>query len=391
MRVQTLTVMEARIPLKTRVEHASHSRSENATILVRCQLDDGTVGWGEGLPRKYVTGETIEMAWQQLSECAWGQLASPWESLEELIELATPFQLPRPPGSRECFGHAARCAVELAILDAGCRSLEKPVADLLRRVAGPWNLAQAVSEVHYSAALTAGHPLKVAIRGGLFRYYGFRQCKVKIGLPGQNDRRLLRILRCVLGSDIELRVDANEAWMPSEVADRLQTLSEFGIVSVEQPVPHSLVDELAHVRQRACVPIMLDESLCCEDDARRAIDLQLCDAFNLRLSKCGGMIPSIRLAVMARQAGLSYQLGCQVGETGILSAAGRQFATSITGLTAVEGSFDRLLVREPLTVEDLTFGRRGRGRALAGLGLGMTIDEAAVDRVCRRRAIYRVA
>jgi muconate cycloisomerase len=391
MRVANLTVMEARIPLKTRVGHASHSRSENATILARCELTNGAIGWGEGLPREYVTGETIETSWQHLCEYDWKQLAASWESLEDLIALVDSFQLPRPPGSRECFGNAARCAVELAILDAGCRAVGIPVADLLRQFAGRLNLAHTVPEVFYSAALTAAHPLRVALRGGLFRYYGFRQCKVKVGVAGQNDRRLIRILRSLLGSEVELRIDANEAWAPREVPGRLQLLSDFRLASVEQPVPHALVDSLAEIRQRTSLPIMLDESLCCEADAHRAIDRHLCDAFNLRLSKCGGMLPSIRLAAIAQQAGLSCQLGCQVGETGILSAAGRQFAVSISGLSAVEGSFDRLLVAEPLTMEDLTFGRRGRGRALAGPGLGITIDEAAVARVCRRTSTYNVS
>src|SRR5207248_4138084 len=60
--------------------------------------------------------------------------------------------------------------------------------------------------------------------------------------------------------------------------------------------------------------------------------------FNVRLSKCGGFIPSLRLAQLARQHGLGYQLGCQVGETALLSAAGRHFATSVAGIRYLEGS-----------------------------------------------------
>ncbi len=70
-----------------------------------------------------------------------------------------------------------------------------------------------------------------------------------------------------------------------------------------------------------------------------------------------------------------------VGETGILSAAGRQFACAIGGIRYLEGSFDRHLVVEPLTNEDLTVGRGGVASALDGPGLGITIDETAVDRV----------
>src|SRR5438045_7768492 len=104
------------------------------------------------------------------------------------------------------------------------------------------------------------------------------------------------------------------------------------------------------------VPIMLDESLCCDVDAERAVRGGWCDLFNLRLSKCGGFIPTLRLAQLARRHGLNCQLGCQVGETAVLSAAGRHFAASVAGLRYLEGSYDRHLVREALGTSDLTFG-----------------------------------
>ena len=84
---------------------------------------------------------------------------------------------------------------------------------------------------------------------------------------------------------------------------------------------------------------------------------------------------------MAHQSGLGYQLGCQVGETGILSAAGRHFAASVGGIRFLEGSFDRYLVRERLTAEDLTFGVGGYAPALSGPGLGVNIDRASLERV----------
>ena len=57
-------------------------------------------------------------------------------------------------------------------------------------------------------------------------------------------------------------------------------------------------------------------------------------------------MPTLRLAQFAKQHGIGCQLGCQVGETAILSAAGRHFAGSVADLRHVEGSYDRHLVRE---------------------------------------------
>ena len=132
---------------------------------------------------------------------------------------------------------------------------------------------------------------------------------------------------------------------------------------------------------------MLDESLCGEVDAERAVGGGWCDLFNLRLSKCGGFIPTLRLAEFAEQHGLGYQLGCQVGETAILSAAGRHFATSVKDIRYLEGSYDRHLVGEALGKEDITFGRGGWAPMLIGSGLGVKIDPARVDAVTVRREV----
>src|SRR5947209_601420 len=63
-------------------------------------------------------------------------------------------------------------------------------------------------------------------------------------------------------------------------------------------------------------------------------------------------LPALRLAQFAKQQGIGYQLGCQVGETAILSAAGRHFAGSVADLKHAEGSYDRHLVRESLATEE---------------------------------------
>jgi muconate cycloisomerase len=129
---------------------------------------------------------------------------------------------------------------------------------------------------------------------------------------------------------------------------------------------------------------MLDESLCGRHDAERAAADGTCDLFNLRLSKCGGFIPSLRLAQFARSCGLGYQLGCQVGETVLLSAAGRHFASSVADIRYVEGSYDRHLVRESLGTQDITFRWGGWAPALPGPGLGVELDPKALARVTVR-------
>ena len=180
---------------------------------------------------------------------------------------------------------------------------------------------------------------------------------------------------------MDLRIDANEAWTPDNVRAKILELKPFGITSVEQPIPHEQVAALRAVRKDVGVPIMLDESLCGMIDAQRAVEGGTCDLFNIRLSKCGGFIAALRLAQYAKQHGLGYQLGCQVGETAILSAAGRHFASSVRDIRYLEGSYDSHLVREALATTNLTFGWGGWAPALTGPGLGITIDPVALARV----------
>ncbi len=392
MRLTSLTAYHVRIPLKHKVRHASHSRDETDSLIVRCELDNGAVGWGEGLPRPYVTGETIDSVWSLLADSDLvQQLSEPFENLAQAMALADRIKFnvaddERSFVERGCFGNSARCAVELSLLDAAARSEGVPLSRVPELLPEAFAVRESRSQVQYSAAITAMSPWATTVRAWKIRLYGFHQCKVKVGVEGVDDAELLRRIRKILPAGrVDLRIDTNEAWTCENLESKLAPLLPFDITSLEQPVPHSQVAGLAKLRGRIGIPLMLDESLCSLTDAHRAIESGTCDLFNIRLSKCGGFLSSLRLAALARQAGLGYQLGCQVGETGILSAAGRHFACSITDIRSLEGSYDRHLVREPLTRQDLTFRRRGLAASLPGPGLGVEIDQAALQRVTVRQ------
>ena len=385
MKLAELTSFQVRIPLRQQIQHASHTRSATDNIIIRCVLEDGTEGFGEGVPREYVTGETIEADLDLLrrSDLA-GQLL-PCGDFPQAVALAERLQLASiPDDDRGCRGNAARCALELALLDAYGRRFGEPLATVTRLLAP--DLYEPHPWVRYSGAITSAQGrFQVRLAALRMRVYRFRQVKVKVGIAGQDDVFRLKNIRSRLGWKIDLRVDANEAWSSAEAVPRIRELEPFHISAIEQPVPHAEVTCLAEVRQQVHTPIMLDESLCSRIDAERAVAQGTCDLFNLRLSKCGGFIPSLRLAQLARRHGLGYQLGCQVGETALLSAAGRHFASSVAGLRYLEGSYDRHLVREALGQEDLTFRWGGWAPALPGPGLGVTVDPHALNRVTVRK------
>ncbi len=77
MAIRTIELFHLAVPLKTRIKHASHDRTDSENLAVRVTLDDGTEGYGEGVPRSYVTGETVETAFE--SRSAFETLDATWD------------------------------------------------------------------------------------------------------------------------------------------------------------------------------------------------------------------------------------------------------------------------------------------------------------------------
>jgi len=92
---------------------------------------------------------------------------------------------------------------------------------------------------------------------------GFSVIKVKIGaIDFEAEIALLKSIRSEFSSEeIELRVDANGAFLPSEALEKLKILSDFNIHSIEQPIKQGQIDEMAKLCSKTPVPIALDEEL----------------------------------------------------------------------------------------------------------------------------------
>ncbi len=92
---------------------------------------------------------------------------------------------------------------------------------------------------------------------------GFSCLKMKIGaIDFEEELNILRHIRNRFSiSEIELRVDANGAFKPSEVLEKLKRLSEFGIHSIEQPIAPGQFDEMKSLCTLTPIPIALDEEL----------------------------------------------------------------------------------------------------------------------------------
>lgn len=391
MGLRSIDLFHVAVPLKKPIRHASHERTSSDNLVVRVTLDDGQQGFGEGVPRAYVTNETIESTFATLARFdAARHLGTP-RTLAEVVRRLEALSLPETLADpRGMSGNSARCALELAILDAYGRRFGESLGKAIPMMAGDEVQAlDAPRRVRYSGAIMADDPRRETIAAWKMRIYGFSQTKLKVGVDGQDDPKRLAKLRRILGRRMDLRLDANEAWTAAEVVDRVRPLLASSPSVLEQPVPHAQVDSLSELRPTIGMLVMLDESLCGYPDAAHAVEARTADLFNVRLSKCGGIVPTLRIAGLALRSGLGVQLGCHPGETGLLSAAGRHVAGHVPTFRYVEGSYDRHVLAANLTIEDPTFGYGGWAPPLLGPGLGVRVDPEALDRLTVRRQEIR--
>jgi muconate cycloisomerase len=373
-RVDKLTIYRLRIPFHQTFSHALQSREESDAVIVKIVDGMGRAGFGEALPRSYVTGESTDTMVARVREYLAPRIfqqpfAPGWETFEYLQTVMPEWSRSDDSNAPVIAWNAAFCAVELALLDWSLRADYSALADFL---------TPARYEVVYSGVISADAPKDAAGLARRMARLGLKQIKVKVGTA--DDEARLQAVREAAGDAIELRADANGAWSAAEAIEQLRRFAPFKLLAIEQPVSAADLVGMKRVRDESGIPVMADESLVTVAQAHRLIELRACDLFNIRLSKNAGIAGSSAIARLAEEAGFKIQVGAQVGETGILSAAGRTFAASLPALAYAEGSFGSWLLAEDVTFENLAFGPGGRAPLLQTRGLSVTVKEEALER-----------
>lgn len=361
-----MDIWRLKLPFLFPIKHNLATYTSSQNLVVKVTADGPRPGYGEGVPRDFVTGETMAASLAYLTETLAPALlaqefSSPLQLRETLSGLFRETAAEQHP--------AAFCALETAVLDAAGRAWDLPLHDFL----GP----RGEGPLIYSAVIPMTTPELLSRFFGLVKMQAMPFLKLKVG--GPDDLEILKLARDSLGWDIDIRVDANCAWTEAEAIRRLREMAPYRLSAVEQPVAKDDFDGLKAVEAATGLAVIADESLCNEREARRLIDLKACQIFNIRLSKCGGPGAASRIRRMAAEAGVRCQLGCHVGETSILSAAGRHFASCSPELVYLEGSFSPFLfAREPVA-QAVVFGPGGRAPGLAGPGLGIEVLDQVLE------------
>lgn len=370
MIIKNFRVYRLQIPFSLPVSHNLAERGESEALLVMVESSEGIVGYGEGTPRQYVTGENIDSCMQAACELCGLLVQRQIGSLSELEDLIDSIGA----STAAVENPSALCAVELSILD------------LFARIAGVplWNLfadTPAAEEFTYSAVIPMLEDERLE---GLLDYIHSQQilyAKVKISDVEQG-KKYVSCVRQRLGPGINIRVDANGAfsWQQALEFIEIGRAAGFNISAIEQPVPGNDFKGMKRVTLQGGIPVYADESFRNKYDLHMLLAERVCSGFNIRLSKCGGFRNSLKFYNTVRKHGFACQIGCHVGETAVLAAAGRHLAALCGEISFLEGSYSGHVLREDISLENITFGIGGRASLISGTGLGITVDNEVLSR-----------
>jgi L-alanine-DL-glutamate epimerase-like enolase superfamily enzyme len=112
---------------------------------------------------------------------------------------------------------------------------------------------------------------------------------------------------------------------------------------------------------------------------------------NVRLSKCGGFRNSLKIIDYLRTKGILFQIGCQLGESGILSAAGRALCLLCGDAVYYDGSYDEFMLKENTTLENVSFEPGGKAGPLNSPGLGVNVDAQRLKNISYHSEIISIS
>lgn len=296
------------------------SYSDMPSIIVKMETDEGIIGYGEGVADDHVTGESWESTFytlkHTLAPALIGQNPMNIEKTHDMMD-NTIYGVP-----------TAKATIDIACFDIMGKKLNQPVYQL---IGGRYHEEFPVTHV-----LSIADPEDMAEEAASMIQKGYQSFKMKVGTNVKEDVKRIEAVRERVGNDIAIRVDVNQGWKNSaNTLTALRSLGHLNIDWIEQPVVADDIDAMAHIRSKTNLPLMIDEGLKGSREMHQIIKLEAADKVNIKLMKCGGIYPAIKLAHQAEMAGIECQVGSMV-ESSVASSAGFHVAFSKKIITSVE-------------------------------------------------------
>ena len=378
MRIEEIVIRKIRLPFLKEFCHSLKKGLYADNIVVEIIAEGGGEfrGFGEGAPRPYVTGESLQSVPKSIhSFLSCGHF--PWE-LDDPSEIWD-FVDTLPPGKEH---NAALCGLETAMLDLLGNEHRCSISEFF-----PQDFS--CSEIHYGAVLPLAEIERINDIAWLLKRIGITKIKLKMGKDFEANHRTLEEVRRVLGWGCDLKIDVNGAWDHQTAFRHLPLISEHKIKTVEQPMPPNdpNLGDFAEALQSYGIRVMADESACELSGVVRLLRDKHYNMINVRLSKCGGFRRSLEMIDYLREQKIPFQIACQLGESGILSAAGRVLSLLCKDALYHDGSYDELLLGANVTESHVSFGPKGKAGPLGGCGLGVEVNRHKLELLSDRTDI----
>ena len=339
---------------------SNHDQVESVDrVLIRLETDDGTVGWGEmlvALKSATVTKTVIE------DVVAPELIGEPIENAHAVLE--------------EFYYPYVRIdpflgAVDTAVWDAIGKKTDAPISELLS--------GRVTDAVDVAFCLGILSPEESATHAREAAEAGFTALKTKAGPDWNVDVERLSAMYDAVDGELDFRLDPNQGWTMTEAVRALTRLEEQGILLeyIEQPLRTETFGSYASLRSRTRTPIGVNEDTYFNGNLRQLLKADAIDAAVVDLVPAGGLSAARGQAAEAQAAGVSVSHHCGF-DLGIKTAAMLHLVGSTPAIDLAPDSvyygWDDYVIENPFEVED------GAYPVPTGPGLGITVDESAVER-----------
>ena len=288
-------------------------------VLIKVTTDEGLVGYGEAAPFAPVTGATPDGVIAVLEMLKPGLIGMDPFCIEQIHAMM----------DHVIYSNgAAKCAVDLAMFDLMGKACGQPVYKLL----GGYQ-----SEVQNDITIGISTPEQMAETADRFVHQeGFHILKIKAGIDPDADIRTMELIRAKVGPSIRLRVDANQGYDIARALHAIEGFKRAGVEAVEQCLPYWDHAGMAELRAKVSgIQLMLDESVHDPKDAAALVRGGCADILNIKLMKCGGLLPGMKISDIAEANGVTCMVGCML-ETKLAITAGVSLVAARKNITEAD-------------------------------------------------------
>ena len=352
--ITSIEIYKSPIALKDPFKISLGILTHAENVIIKINTSNGLTGYGECSPFMTINGESMDTCFvvaQYLANILKGKDALDIENCVVAMD------------SMIYANSSIKSAFDIALYDIAAQNAGLPLYAFLG--------GSKSKEIITDYTVSIDEPKKMAADAVKIKANGFQVIKVKLGQQ-QKDVERIRLIREAVGMGIPIRIDANQGW---DVAGTIRILNELAVYNIqhcEEPIPRWNYMELAAIRKQSPIKIMADESCCDHHDAKRLIDLNACDYFNVKLGKSGGIFKALKIIKLAEAEGIKIQLGGFL-ESRLAFTAAAHLALASDAIIFYDFDTPLMFEEDPVT-GGITYNGSGVVSVPDTPGLGATID-----------------